>query len=191
VSASTLLRTARHGAGLTQRDLATRSHKAQSAIARLESGRVVPRSGLLSELVTACRWTLAVLPTLRSPVAEHSAEIADRLASGQERHAYRAVIQLADDLAAEHGAERVALAVTPPGTTGDARYDALIAGVTEYRLVEEALPLPRWLTESDVVLGTQWFVDPYSQGDADTVAATPEPLRRRNVVIDASELESV
>lgn len=189
--ASTLLTVARRGAHLTQRELAARVRAAQPSIARLERGRVSPRADLLERLIAGCGCTLAILPTVSRPVADHAVEVADRLAAGDDRNAYRAVIQLADDLAAEHGAERVALTVTPPCPTGDVRFDALVAGVTEHRLAEERLPLPRWLRHTMAKLDPVWFVDRYSQGDPGVIAATPEPLLRRGVVLDDAELRSV
>jgi DNA-binding XRE family transcriptional regulator len=47
------VRATREELGLTQADLAERAHTTQSAIARLESGRVMPRLDLLSKLAAA------------------------------------------------------------------------------------------------------------------------------------------
>lgn len=49
-----LLREARLRAGLTQRELASRARTSQSAIARWESGEVVPSFERLRELIRAC-----------------------------------------------------------------------------------------------------------------------------------------
>lgn len=53
LNASKLLREARQRAGLTQRELAKRSDKAQSAIARIESGRSDPSTKMLKHLINA------------------------------------------------------------------------------------------------------------------------------------------
>jgi transcriptional regulator with XRE-family HTH domain len=55
-----LLREARLRAGLTQRELASRARTAQSAIARWESGEVVPSFERLRELIRACGLELTV-----------------------------------------------------------------------------------------------------------------------------------
>jgi transcriptional regulator with XRE-family HTH domain len=55
-----LLREARLRAGLTQRELATRARTSQPAIARWESGEVVPSFERLRELVRACGLELTV-----------------------------------------------------------------------------------------------------------------------------------
>ena len=49
-----VIREARLRAGLTQRELASRARTSQSAIARWESGEVVPSFERLRELVRAC-----------------------------------------------------------------------------------------------------------------------------------------
>lgn len=53
-----MLRWARRKAGLTQRELAERVGVAQSAVARIESGAVVPRVDTLDRLLRACGYTL-------------------------------------------------------------------------------------------------------------------------------------
>jgi transcriptional regulator with XRE-family HTH domain len=55
-----LLREARLRAGLTQRELASRARTSQSAVARWESGEVVPSFERLRELVRACGLELTV-----------------------------------------------------------------------------------------------------------------------------------
>lgn len=145
---------------------------------------------MVEHLLRGAHQRLTAIPTDRTPVAEHADSIAELLAHGDERRAYRSAIQIADDLAAEHGAERVALAVAPPPTTNDDRFDALIAGITEIRLHDEGLPLPKWLRDDTRTLSTQWFVDRYSIGNDDVIAVTPEPLRRRGIVLDPAELAS-
>ena len=89
-----LLREARLRAGLTQRELASRARTSQSAVARWESGEVVPSFERLRELVRACgleltvglanyddsydEWILAALdkrPADRLATATHAAQI--------------------------------------------------------------------------------------------------------------------
>jgi len=70
-----LLREARLRAGLTQRELATRARTSQSAIARWESGEVVPSFERLRELIRACGLELTVgLATYDDSYIPHIAE---------------------------------------------------------------------------------------------------------------------
>jgi transcriptional regulator with XRE-family HTH domain len=49
---------ARRSAGLTQRELAERSGVPQPTIARIESGKQMPRADTLDKLLKACGWEL-------------------------------------------------------------------------------------------------------------------------------------
>ncbi len=53
---------ARRSAGLTQRELATRAGVPQPTIARIESGRQMPRADTLDRLLKACGWELDMTP---------------------------------------------------------------------------------------------------------------------------------
>lgn len=189
-TAAALLREVRAGTRRTQADLERLSGVKQTAISRAERGRQDLTVAALERLVHAAGWRVTVLPTQAGSVADAADACRQHLAVGSEDGAYRAVIQLADWLASEHGAERVALTVTPPAPTGDRRYDAFIAGVVEHRLSEESLPYPKWLPTS-ARLAERWFVDITSTDDTAVAAATPPALLAHGVVIDAAELVSV
>lgn len=62
--AGRMLRQARRRAGLTQRELATKSGIPQETIARVERGRADPRVNTLDRLLAACGFGLEVLPRL-------------------------------------------------------------------------------------------------------------------------------
>jgi transcriptional regulator with XRE-family HTH domain len=68
MEASRLLRCTRIHAGLTQRELAEASGVTQSTIGRIETGRVDPSVGMLSRLLRACGYDLAVEPLLGNGV---------------------------------------------------------------------------------------------------------------------------
>lgn len=189
-TAATLLRVTRLGTRTTQVQLERLSGVKQAAISRAEQGRQDLTVTALDRLVHAAGWRLTVLPTHSGCVAEAADLCRQHLAAGSEEGAYRAVIQLADWLAHEHGAERVALTVTPPAPTGNPRYDAFIAGVVEHRLLEESLPQPKWLATS-TRLEERWCVDAVSANDPRVESSTPTALSARGVIIDAAELVSV
>lgn len=184
-TASNLVWQARAGAHLTQARLAALSTIPQPNISRAESGSRDVAVTTLDRLVRAAGWRLVVLPTRSDTVAGAAAAVASAVRDDEpEPVALRIVLQLADDLAREHGAERVALTVSPPGPTGDERIDAFIAGLAEHRLNEEHLPHPRWLADA-TSLETPWT--PAGIAPTHPVAE----LERRGVLLGEADLTSV
>lgn len=183
--ASTLAWQARSGAHLTQSRLAVLSTIKQPNISRAEKGERDVSVDTLDRLVRAAGWRLAVLPTRSDTVAAAAAAAASAVQTDRpEAFLVRVVLQLADHLAHEHGAERVALTVSPPAPTGDARLDAFIAGVAEHRLNEENLPHPRWLADA------ARLVAPWAPAGVIPESPVPE-LQQRGVLVDTSDLVSV
>lgn len=81
---------ARRGAGLSQRQLATRSGVPQPTIARIEAGRQVPRVDTLERILNACGWELDMTP---------------RRGEGEDRTLIRHWLSLAPERRAEGAAE--------------------------------------------------------------------------------------
>lgn len=77
VNSARTIRYCRRRAGLTQRALAARTGIPQPAIARLESGRVIPRADTLERLLSACGFGFELRP-----------------ASGLDRTAIRELLRL-------------------------------------------------------------------------------------------------
>lgn len=191
MTAGTLLREARLNRGLSQRALATRSGAVQPTVAALESGRHDPGVATLERFLTASGARLAVLPTRIRPVADAADVIQRLVADHQLDEAFRELIQVADDLAAEDGAVRVALAVTPPQGIGDHRFDAFLAAVVEHRLSEQDLVLPEWTTEPHRVSEEPWFVSDLPEYIARARRESPPAFARRGVFLIPDELASV
>ena len=183
------LRAARRSAGLTQTQLAERLGVDQSQVARAESGRVELSAANLDRYLRACRFRLVAVPTVRATAVELAGEIRQALKVGESENAVRLLIQLSDNLVSEELSYATTL-VTTPADTGDERFNAAIAGIAEWRLSQRGLPIPAWI-EKTGALADKWWVDEFGVGEASIVDATPEPLRRRNVVIDQIALESV
>ncbi|WP_430645132.1 hypothetical protein [Agromyces sp. GXS1127] len=81
------------------------------------------------------------MPTVRDDAAAIAADIRFAVADadGRQSTALRRFIQLNDNLTAEHGAARFALAISPPGPTGSRQWDAALAA---HRLVADSCPCP-------------------------------------------------
>ncbi|HLR32107.1 MAG TPA: helix-turn-helix transcriptional regulator [Fodinibius sp.] len=68
---SSILKEARTKAGLTQRELAKRADKAQSVIARIESGKTDPSTGTLNQLLAAAGFELSTTLVVRPVENSH------------------------------------------------------------------------------------------------------------------------
>lgn len=66
-----LVRTARHRAGLTQRELARRARTAQSVVARIERGATSPTWETLTRLLAGAGFEIDARLELRSASASH------------------------------------------------------------------------------------------------------------------------
>ena len=76
-----------------------------------------------------------------------------------------------------------------PSTTGDRRWDALLAGITEMDALRDGRAVPAWARGHD--LPHLWFVGSSSSLRPHALAHTPSPLAVRGIVLDGSALESV
>jgi len=74
-----LLQTARTKAGLTQRELAERAGKAQSVIARIESGKTSPRVDTLNHLLTSAGFNVKTELTIGQVEDSHMMDDISRI----------------------------------------------------------------------------------------------------------------
>jgi len=188
VTTAGLVREARRGSALTQRELAVRAGVTQPALADIERAAHDTRGEALAHLVGAAGYSLFVLPTTSRCAASWADFIYQELRSARrsEDVAFRALIGLSDDLVSVSDPLRVALCVAPPAPCGDQRFDAAIAGVVDYHLSRHGLPLPSWVNEPGRVLKDAWWLSPYTD-----VSEVPEEFQRHNVLLAESELASV
>ncbi len=191
MSASGLLRSTRTSHGLSQRALATAARVRQPGVAAVESGSEDATVSRLEHLLKELGSQLTVLPTRQRPVWAAGEDVRRALDMDDERTAWREVIQLNDDLRGADRATRVALAIAPPGRTGDLRFDALIAAVTDCALVDARLPRPHWLDEASWTLDEPWDVEVIPSLREAARKATPAAIRRHGVYLDRVALASV
>ncbi|MHB1998928.1 MAG: helix-turn-helix domain-containing protein [Solirubrobacteraceae bacterium] len=183
-----MLRRARLGAGLTQAQVASSARTAQSAVAAYESGRRTPSLPTLTRLLNACGHELemAARPQMRrgaTSLSELSPLIAEDVADDRERDALRLLLGFADDFRGSSRAGQVELIRLKPDATGDARFDAALAGVAELLSIEAGLSTPAWVNEPDRFAEPWWFATSRRAFDAYTLAHTPAALARHGVFI--------
>jgi transcriptional regulator with XRE-family HTH domain len=186
VEFTALIRDARQAAGLTQLELASRAGTAQPAVAAYESGARAPSLATLERLLDACEYDVEVRanPRMRrgaSSLAELAQTIAGDLEQGQERDALRLLFGFADDFRGSSRAGRVALLRDEPPPTGDAGFDAALAGVAELFAIEGALVAPAWVNDPERFVEPWWFVASRREFHAYTLANTPAVLARHGV----------
>ena len=200
--ASRLVRDIRRRAGLSQRALAATAGVPQPTIAEIETGRREPSITLLSRLAEAMGYELKLelqpLPP-RSAVATANC-VRDRLAgvegegwspAQREDAALRAVIDFKNALASASTDDFTHLVGTPPGLTGDTRWDAFIAAVVEDEAATRASPTPRWTDEKDRFTRPLWYLSENRALHAWELATAPGAFVRHGVLAAKEELESI
>jgi transcriptional regulator with XRE-family HTH domain len=193
------LRDARLDRGLSQAEVAERIGTTQSAVARLESGRSDPRLSTIGRYAEVVGVTVSVdADRKRTPSLEKTAEeIRHSLVEYGADDAFRQVIQFLDDIKSCSAGDVRRATQIEPESTGDKRWDALLAGVAEYASRRARLPVPGWASAPSRFLRRSWFVveDIIGRPAAGLAVAafmsSPRELASRGVYIDASSLESV
>ncbi len=183
---ATLIRHARHTAGITQVELARDAGTAQPAVAAYESGARTPGIATLERLLDACEHDIEVLarPRIRrgsASLAELAPTIADDLQEDREHDALRLLFGFADDFRGSSRPGRIALVRDEPPSTGDARFDAALAGMAELFAAEGAIPAPGWVDGPSRFVEPWWFVASRPAFHAYTLAHTPAVFARHGV----------
>lgn len=188
-TASVLLRAARKSRRLTQQQIAERARVDQAAVSRAETGRAADFA-TVDRILAATGHRLYSAPTRRADAAAVASEIRNSLAAGDPRRALRALVQLNDNLVAEHGLVRGILALAEPESTKDPVWDAAIAGLVAWRLNEERLPLPEWTRGSDRRLSAPTALELDAADPVPTEADVPREFAERGVLVWRDTFES-
>lgn len=174
---------------LTQDEFATRAGTSRSRLSAYENGRTAPELDTLERLAAAAGLELAVAPKGSRRLANQIRGISRAAAEDRTSDAVRLVAELlawvrADVVALDALAQE-------PRTTGDSRWDALLAGVAELLYHEAGRPVPGWASCPARSLDYPWFVTRLRSVRPDIYRETPPPLVARGVLLSASSLQSV
>ena len=185
---ATLLRHARRSAGITQLEVAKRARTAQPAVAAYESGARAPSLKTLARLLGACDHDVELIarPRMRrgaASLAELSRTIQQDLENGREQDALRLLFGFADDFRASSRPGAIELIAQEPASTGDARFDAVLAGVAEFFAAERGIAAPAWVNQPERFVEPLWFVSSRPEFDAYTLANTPASFARHGTLI--------
>lgn len=190
-SGGLILQSIRKAHGLSQYEMALKGKTFQANVSSIESGKTDPGISTLDDFLAPLRYSLIPVPTRMSTVAQMALFIDSRIKKEDFNNAFRAVIQLNDNLLGSNDCIKVVLCVTPPPPTSDRRFDALIAGVCEYYLSKHKLPIPAWINEPERTLSEVWIVDKYEKNEESIRARTPLAISKHNVLLAETELQSV
>lgn len=188
--ASVLVRAARKSRGLTQRALADGGDLDQGQVSRFEQGRDAEFS-TIERLLAAAGHRLYSAPTRRDDAATIGSAIRLHLREKDKHSALRELIQLNDNLVAEHGLVRGVLALAEPESTGDVAWDAALAALVALRLGEEGLPAPEWATSPVRRLTRRRTLDVDPADPIPEDSDVPPPFLERGVLVWADTFASV
>ncbi len=181
-----LSREARTRSGLSRRALAARAGVPTSTVSRIEAAEIDPTVGMLQRVIEAAGSRLALdlesadaEPTLAS-LANAVDQVGARLKIDWTR------LRGFADWAAEHPDRLTRALAHPPARTGTP-LDAILAAFAEELAAQHNLPRPRW-TRAVGRLEQEWSPAGTPRMRAEAAAKTPEPFRRRNLVLARSAL---
>lgn len=185
-SPSELLRGARETAGLSRRSLAARAEVPTSTVSRIESGQADPSFGTLSRLLAAAGARLVLSATPADDAPPTLASLASAVAAGDRLVVDWTGLRAFADWARLHPAD-VGLAIADPPARSGTPLDAILAGFAEMLAARAGTERPLWTRT--VPLPREEWTSPGTPAMVDRArAATPEPLRRRNIVLAAGNL---
>ena len=191
MSASTLLRAARHSSGLHQGEVARRAKTSQSDISFVERGRRIPTTDTLERLLNSTGHRLIAVKTNRVDAVETAERISYALRDEGAEAAFRRFLDYSDGLDATEGVDRVVLTVAEPFPTGSLLWDTALAAVTEYWLDEARLPKPSWLNDPSRALAHPEALSISEYDLEPDPTEIPEQFLRRNLLLERGTLASV
>jgi transcriptional regulator with XRE-family HTH domain len=176
-----LLLEARTRAGLSRRALAARAGTPTSTVSRIEEEQSDPTLPMLERLLEAAgsRLVIETLPQGDHPTIAELATAIDR-DSERLRIDWTRLRGFAD-WAEQHASELADAIASPPARTGTP-LDTILAAFAEELATRHNLDRPRW-TRAVGPLPESWSPPATPQMRARAAASTPEPFRRRNLVL--------
>ena len=125
---------------------------------------------------------------VRPSIAEVGFEIGECLSGRDEAAALRLAFRCVEHFDRAPVDVRQDIVEPEPTSTGDARFDALLAAMAEYLCAPEGRPAPRWVEGASRFLDQWWFVSGMQSLHADAIAHSPISFARRGVFITSGAL---
>ena len=187
--AAGLLRRARADAGLTQSRLAELAGTTQSAIAAYEAGTREPTVPVLARMLAAAGARLA-MDVAPDPSLYRLADVARDITATDVADAARRLRLVFEFLrgAEDDGHPLVLLVAAEPPSTGDVRFDALLAAIAEDLSVHAGEAPPAWVHDASRFLARAWWVSELPSARGAALVHAPASFRRRGVMLDRHDL---
>jgi len=146
-----------------------------------------PDARLRTSIETPCLYDEG-MAYQRPSIADVARELGACLADGDESGALRLAFRCVELFERAPVDDRQDLVASEPVPTGDARFDALLAAISEYLCAREGLLAPTWVENPSRFLDQWWFVSGIHSLHADAIAHSPISFARRGVFITAGAL---
>ena len=186
-----VLRAIRRSTGKTQVELATLLKSHQSNISDFENGETDPGLSTVTNYLAKLGFRLIPIETPYPSVAEAALAFTDAIKNNDVEKAHVLFRELNENLKKSSATTLSALCSTKPSGGGDRKFDALIAALVEYRLREKKVPLPHWISETNLRLSRHWVYNEYARDDKKIKVQTPRPFLKKNIYLAESELQSI
>ena len=125
----------------------------------------------------------------RETASSAADEIRQAHFDGDDEAAYRAFVQLSNDLVdTEHDVKGLLGAEQPDSVSPE--WDAAIAGLVEWRLRQAGLPTPAWVDQVRGDVTWRWAPWPAIRVIKARIDRVPEPFAKRGIWIEEGELDS-
>jgi transcriptional regulator with XRE-family HTH domain len=186
MNAATIVQEARRTAGLSRAELARRAGVPRSTVTRTEDGLVDPTFGMLQRILGAAQADLDA--TSRPLPARSLARLVEARSDTPWGEAIDwTALRAALDELTMHPDEVESAIATPPARSGNARLDALLAGIAEKLADDAGLPRPSWC-RAVPALAEPWQAPGTPRMVARAAASAPDQFRHRNILLSESEL---
>ena len=189
-SSADLLIAAREKSGLTQTQMARIAKTSQSAIAAYEAGNREPTVPVLQRMLAATGHNLMIAFEADRNiyrVADLARDIRKTSIKNRERR-LRLVFEFLREVDTKELTLRVAV---EPESTGDQRFDAMLAALSEDLCVSNGVSPPSWVFADQRFLDSAWWVSNLKSARTRALVNAPASYRRRGVMIDRHDLTSV
>lgn len=193
MEAAYLVSTIRHEAGLSLRALAEAANLATSTVHRIERGLLQPTLETINRIAEAAgmRLHLDARTDYASSMVGLARSIHTALAEGDDARPVRMAAEFAARFStADRERQHRMLAAQPP-STGDSRWDAFLAALTEWVALRSGVDAPAWTHQPDRYLERGWWVTPMTSMRAWEYAGTPAPFQQRGIYLHRESLANV